>query len=496
MRLDMSQNMRLEQKMKLAPRMIQSMEILQLPMMALQERIEQELVENPVLEQSDVDPNAPEEPVDRADDAYDQDGERDLVIRDQSDNAEDFARLDAIADDILDEDQRSEREAFREAARFAGERDAKLDAMANTPAHGISLQEHLHEQWVFVECPPEIANAGERIIEAIDEKGYLPDPLETLAGPSGEPPTPEELTQALNLIQTLLEPIGVGAHGLQECLWLQLEHLSDELELEKTLVLHHLEDIEMNRYPQIAKSAGVEIERIQEAVEFIRSHLDPHPGRQVDDQHAPVIVPDVIIDYAEDADGFEIRLNSTYSPRLFVSSSYKRMAADRKTATTDRDFLRQKIRSAQWLIESIEQRRSTLLRVVHAVVDAQTDFLESGPEHLHPLPMIGVADQLGIHVGTVSRAVSNKYLQTPRGVIRLRDLFSGGTESASGESLAWEGIKVKLQHIVDHEDKGNPLNDDQIVEALAKVGLTLARRTVAKYRTQLNIPTARKRKKF
>jgi RNA polymerase sigma-54 factor len=175
---------------------------------------------------------------------------------------------------------------------------------------------------------------------------------------------------------------------------------------------------------------------------------------------------------------------------------YRKMLKERKCDKSTREFLANNIRNARWLIESIEQRRSTIMRVIRAVVDAQRDFFDKGPEHLKPLPMIQVADQLGIHVATVSRAVSEKWIQTPRGVFPLRRFFSGGTTNAEGEDMSWDAVKEKLKVIINEEDKKNPLNDDEIVVKLSEQGLTLARRTVAKYRKILNIPTARQRKEF
>ena len=184
------------------------------------------------------------------------------------------------------------------------------------------------------------------------------------------------------------------------------------------------------------------------------------------------------------------------APNLYISGMYRKMIKDRTQDKKTREFLSNNVRNARWLIESIEQRRSTIMRVIRAVVDAQRDFFDKGPEFLKPLPMIHVADQLGIHVATVSRAVSEKWIQTPRGVFPLRRFFSGGTTSSEGEDMSWDAVKEKLKTIIGNEDPKNPLNDDEIVEKLKAQGIDLARRTVAKYRKILNIPTARQRKTF
>jgi RNA polymerase sigma-54 factor len=224
--------------------------------------------------------------------------------------------------------------------------------------------------------------------------------------------------------------------------------------------------------------------------------LHPHPGKQIGRDEAPPVTPDAIIYLDEDTGKYEIQMTNDPAPNLYISGMYRRMLKDRSVEKKTREFLANNVRNARWLIESIEQRRSTIHRVIRAVVDAQVDFFDKGPEFLKPLPMISVADQLGIHVATVSRAVSEKWIQTPRGVFPLRRFFSGGTQSAGGEDMSWDAVKEKLKVIIAEEDKKNPLNDDEIVEKLAGLGLTLARRTVAKYRKILNIPTARQRRDF
>ena len=224
--------------------------------------------------------------------------------------------------------------------------------------------------------------------------------------------------------------------------------------------------------------------------------LHPHPGKQVGGDDAPPIIPDAIIYYDEEADKYEIEMTNDPAPNLYISGMWRKFLKEKKGDKQTREFLSNNVRNARWLIESIEQRKSTITRVIRAVVDAQREFFDKGPEFLRPLPMILVADQLGIHVATVSRAVSEKWIQTPRGVFLLRRFFSGGTQSAEGEDMSWDAVKEKLKMIIGDEDRANPLNDDEIVEKLAGQGLTLARRTVAKYRKILNIPTARQRREF
>lgn len=497
--------MRLEQRQLLTPRMIQSMEILQLPLMALEERIEQELQANPVLELREPEPEVAGEFKQETTEARQEfsEGEQALVVKEDSNGSEDFDRLTKISEFLENEEFNTNTgTSFRQAAVYDGERDKKLDAMNNTAARGETLTEHLLNQWAFVEAPQNLKIAGEAIINYIDAEGYLRTPLEQIQAESKTPLPIEDLNHALKLVQDL-EPAGVGARDIRECLLLQLGALEDDeelsrghdFELENALVSDHLKDLEMNRYPQISKKLGRSIEEIKTAVHRL-SRLHPHPGKQIGRDEAPPVTPDAIIYLDEDTGKYEIEMTNDPAPNLYISGMYRKMIKDKGVDKKTREFLANNVRNARWLIESIEQRRSTIHRVIRAVVDAQRDFFDKGPEHLKPLPMISVADQLGIHVATVSRAVSEKWIQTPRGVYPLRRFFSGGTQSADGEDMSWDAVKEKLKVIIAEEDKKNPLNDDEIVEKLSAQGLTLARRTVAKYRKILNIPTARQRREF
>lgn len=496
----------------LTPRMIQSMEILQLPLMALEERIEQELTNNPVLEMRDGEGQA-EATVDvivDAPDARDERSEGEQSLNLKEDASDDFDRLARISDYLENEEFSTNGSSsnFRQSS-FDGERDKKMDAMNNTASRGVSLQEHLMGEWAFVDCTPAVRVAGEAIINNIDADGYLrregqPLPLDEIAKESKKPIAVPDLEAALRLVQTL-EPTGIGARNLRECLLIQLEAMENDddeeaaeghdFDLERILITDHLKDLEMNRYPQISKKLGRSIDELKHAVKKLAC-LHPHPGKLIGGDDAPPIIPDAIIYYDEDTDKYEIEMTHEPAENLYISGIWKKFLKEKKGDKQTREFLSNNVRNARWLIESIEQRKSTIMRVIRAVVDAQRDFFDKGPEFLKPLPMILVADQLGIHVATVSRAVSEKWIQTPRGVFLLRRFFSGGTQSADGEDMSWDAVKEKLKAIIGDEDKDKPLNDDEIVEKLKEQGIELARRTVAKYRKILNIPTARQRREF
>jgi len=497
--------MRPEMRQLLTPRMIQSMEILQLPLAALEERIEQELQNNPVLEflegESEADQIPDVDPIDtRKADSTEE--EHALVVKENSDQSEDFERLAKLSEYLENEEFFTNGSSFRQTSSYDGERDKKLDAMNNTAARGITLGEHLMGQWAFVECTPAVRRAGEEIIKYIDPEGYFRTDFEQVQKDSKDPLTVQDLQEALQLVQTL-EPAGVGARNLQECLVIQLEALRQDhdssaghdFDLEHALITDHLKDLEMNRYPQISKRLGRSIDELKAAVKRL-GRLHPYPGKQIGGEDTPLVVPDAIIWYDEENDKYEIEMANDPAPSLFISGMYRKWLKNRTCDKKTREFLANNVRNARWLIESIEQRKSTIMRVIRAVVDAQREFFDKGPEFLRPLPMIHVADQLGIHVATVSRAVSEKWIQTPRGVFPLRRFFSGGTTSAEGEDMSWDAVKEKLKAIIETEDKKNPLNDDEIVAKLKDQGIELARRTVAKYRKILNIATARQRREF
>jgi RNA polymerase sigma-54 factor len=492
MRLDTSQQLRLEQRMKLAPRIIQSMEILQLPMMALQERIEAELQSNPVLELRDPEVDQ-EAPVVREEED-DLRGERQMVVN-AGKGSEDFRRLDEYLDEYGPEFGNSDYPS-RPRQADPGERDRKLDAMANTPAPEQSLNEYLLQQWAFVELPEEIKAAGRLIINFIDYDGYLRTELEELPKHTNDPIAIQTLRTALKVVQGL-EPPGVGGRDLKECLLLQLEAeaaTGRDVSLEKELVQRFLRDIEMNRLPQIAKRTGKSIEQVKAAIENI-SRLNPRPGALVGQRTVPVIVPDVAVEIAPGGET-KVSMSDGSQPTLYISKTYRKLARDRNTEPETRRFVQKNIRSAQWLIGAIEQRRVTVRRVVEEVFRVQRDFLEQGQEALKPLPMAGVANKVGVHVATVSRAVAGKYVQTPRGIYPLRMFFSGGTTTADGQDVTWNAVRLRLREIIDGEDKSDPLNDDELAAELKKHGLDIARRTVAKYRGLLDIPPARKRRRY
>jgi RNA polymerase sigma-54 factor len=472
-----SQMMRQEQR--LTPQLIQSMDILQLPLAALEARINEELDRNPVLEL-----------VENGHATTPQPAPPEAAESQPSPEAEAFTRLDRLSREYgFDEGDQAYGRPYREA----GERDAKMDAMANSPSRPICLQEYLLQQWALEEVEGDIRRAGELILNYIDDDGWLRTDLGEIARQVDPPMSADLMEQALKRVQGL-EPAGIGGRNLQECLLIQLNGQGGDHELEKALIEHHLEDIQKNRYPAIAKATGKSIEEIKEAVAHI-SHLHPKPGYLVVEREAPPIIPDVIIDYAEDGEGYAVRLARGNSPRLRLSPVYSKMLKEH-TDKNEREFLRKNMESARALMDAITYRRDRLLELTKVVAERQREFLDQGPQALKVLRMSTLAEEFGCDPSTISRTVADKYVQTPRGIYPLRYFFTGGTESAAGESTSWDSVRVRVKEIIENEDPNEPLSDDVVVEKLQAEGLTVSRRTIAKYRQQLNIPPARQRKKY
>lgn len=490
MRLSFGQELRLVQKQVLAPRMIQSMEILQLPILALQERIEQELQENPILELQEEEPELPTEgaPSEPENPDAPADTEKELVVDETKNNEDDFERLlnmDEEWPDHFDERPRLS------ASRMEEEGDRKHDAMVNMVARPQSLHDYLKDQLGWFDLDKPLRQMCERIIYSLDSNGYLKTSLEEIVDLSGGAQQLELARQALKVVQKL-DPPGVGAHDLRECLLLQLKPDMPFYEQLEAIISHHLEDLEHNRMPAIERRTGYSMAVIQKTLVELRK-LKPKPGADFSNDYIPNVTPDVFLDVDEQGK-YKVRLEDGRTPSLRISAFYRQLLMNGSATAEDKEYIKRKINSAQWLIDSIEQRRNTLTRVSQAIVDYQTEFLNKGPEHIEPLKMQQIADQVGVHVTTISRAVDDKWIQTPRGIFPLKRFFGGGTVSADGEEVAWDAVRLKLQEIVDGESKQEPLSDDELVKELAKHGLTVARRTVTKYRKAMKIPSSRQRR--
>jgi RNA polymerase sigma-54 factor len=508
MSIGINQVMKQSQQQILAPRMIQSMEILQLPIMALQEKIQQELQENPVLELKEVgaedqpageagDQAAVDEPAAEPAESADP-GDKELVI-DGEQGEEDFDRLDALNrdwEDHFNEEHRPSRNSLEEEA------DKKHDAMQNMASRPQSLQDYLSDQLLFFDIPPEELRLIRYLIGYIDNNGYLKlsdddperhssEPLSViLARRYDLPVDAQDVEDAIHQIQKL-DPRGVGARDLAECLLLQLTPETPHHDVVRVLIQHHLEDIQHNRLPIIQKKTGYDLNLIKDGIDALR-HLNPKPGAEFTEDSTPYVVPDIVVERTEEGD-YTVRLLDDWVPKIYISKRYQELYKDKSADKEARKYLKERIQAAQWLLDAIQQRRNTLEKVAKAIVQHQRAFLDRGPEHIEPLKMQQIADLVGVHVTTVSRAVDDKWVQTPRGIFPLKRFFGGGKETAEGE-VAYEAIKQKLREIIDHEDKSNPLSDEELVQKLNEAGYPVARRTVTKYRKMHNIPSSRQRK--
>lgn len=475
MRLGLSQNQRMDQRLVQSPQMIQAMQILQLSSLDLQARIAEELLENPFLEVEE-----PQAPVD-----------------DDADHRPEGEAMDPALEGMIDAIERYERD-FGDGPRprtgSGDEMDRKLEAMRNTPATYHSLGDALLEQIALNDMDERRHAIAEYVVYSLDARGYLSESLEELAESCPlEGVDTAELEGLLVDLRHATHP-ALGARDLRECLLLQLDHPPVDTPLVRMLIENHIEDIFTNRLPRIARATGHPIDEVKTAIEAIRT-LDPIPGREYGSAPAETIHPDVIV---EEIDGrYDVRLTREGVPNLAVSGAYKNLLRQARDNESVRKWLKQRLESARWFIDSIEQRQNTLLRISKAIFERQTAFLDRGIKALQPLRMMEVADAIGVHISTVSRAVAGKYAQTPHGILPLRFFFSGGTAKAAGGMASQASIKQRIKELVQQEDPKSPLSDDRLAELLKeREGISIARRTITKYRKALAIPASSRRRQF
>ena len=454
-----------------SPQMIQAMQILQLSSMELEERVEQELSENPLLEVKE--PGQGEE------------GEEGAKAESEE--------IGPSVERMLEELERYERDAPPRNRPSGEEGDKKLEAMNNPPAQYHSLGDALLEQIALVDFDERQREIAEYLVYSLDARGYLQDSFEKIATDSEIPDlTPEEIDVVLADLRVATHP-ALGARDLKECLLLQLEPRGLDTPFLRTLIQDHLEDITTNRLPHVARVTGHSIDDIKQAIDTIRM-LDPSPGRDYGETPAETIHPDVVV---EEVDGkYEVRLTRQSIPELTVSPAYRDMLR-RGGGEAVRKWVKQRLESARWFIEAIHQRQNTLLRIATAVFERQKGFLDRGVKSMVPLRMLEIAEVAGVHISTVSRAVAGKYAQTPHGILPLRFFFSGGTAKAGGEMTSQASVKQRIKELVEKEDPKDPLSDDKLAELLEKRdGIRVARRTITKYRKALDIPSSTQRRVF
>ncbi|MEM9283474.1 MAG: RNA polymerase factor sigma-54 [Verrucomicrobiota bacterium] len=465
-RFDQSQS--LLQQQTIAPQMQQSLQLLQTPTLELRHLIQQEMVENPTLEEESTEVSLEEVSSPSEDDGFE----------------DEFAELSQ-----LDEEWREYMAQSRSAAPRRDDADEKHQFVMDSIVEPITLQEHLLNQLSVSDADGKGREIAAMLIGNIDEHGFLQIELEDLSFDMGIPF--DQLTEARDLIQSF-DPVGVGAQDLRECLLIQLERIGKHHSLEYRVVDHHLDELARKRYPQIAKRLSVTPEQITKAAEFI-AMLDPRPGSRFGGDSNTYVNPDVSVERV--GGEWIVSMNNEQIPRLRISNAYKDLMAS-GNGRDARSYIRDKIRAGKFLIKSIHQRQQTIQSIASEIVKRQQEFLENGPSRLKPMNMAQVADEVGVHETTVSRAVSGKYISTPHGVYEMRYFFTTGYETDGGESLSNTSVKQALAEMVAEEDPRKPLSDQRLVQELEKSGIKIARRTVAKYREELNILPSHMRRSY
>ena len=503
LRTGLSQQTSMRQELRVNPRLYQAMDMLYMPMMDLQQHLKQELLANPFLELLEPEDEESAE----QDKQQDQDKEKE---QQQKDEEMDWEEILLNGFDVGGTREQFEVQEYTEPVTVESR----------------NLTDHLREQLQLMELNPRQRLLAEEFLGNMTEDGYLAASLEEIVGSvnqmvashfdRGDESEPEadideaadeaaaaapaaaelytiaEAEEMLTIIQRL-DPPGVGARDLRECLLIQLREAADTTSLTYRLVAEAFPDLIAHRWNDLAKRFGVEPGAVQSAADQL-ARFDPKPGLKHSERSDGYIIPDLIVEKI--ADRYQVFLNDTGMPRLRLSRAYQEVARDKKKLTPEnREFIASKMNSANWMIQAIEQRRQTMLKVMNFIVDRQRDFFEKGIEFLKPLTLREVAEVINMHESTVSRVTNEKYVQTPRGVLPLKFFFSSALATASGEDASARSIRAKLQKMVGDENPSKPLTDQQIVHLFQEQGIQIARRTVAKYRDQLGILPARMRKR-
>lgn len=465
--------------MVLAPQLRQSLKILQAAALDLRTTILEELQSNPALEELPLEGASLEERLDQSeeDTSPEQDQEMDF--------GENFEILQK-----LDQDWREHFAQEQSQRHFTSEDAERRQHFFDSLTSEVSLQEHLMGQAKLTEVPEEVLSGLEYILGSLDDRGFLATPLADVALLAGLPLN--TMQAALNLLRTL-EPVGLGSADLRECLLAQLEHRGRGHSVAARIVRNHFELLLRRRLPDLARKLGVDLDEVHQAVGEI-SQLDPAPGRRFTEDSNRVVVPDVKVE--KDGDQWVISLNQDYIPRLRISATYKDLIAKGKLSAKERDYLKEKLRSGKFLISSIEQRQQTIERITKEILRCQREFFEEGVSKLRPLTMNQVAEAVGVHETTVSRAIANKYVETPHGVFEFKYFFTPGYTSGEGREMSNTSIKDMIAKIIAGEDPAKPFSDQEVVAILKEKEITIARRTVAKYREELGILPTNLRRQY
>lgn len=444
----------------LSPQMQQSLNILQAPLMELRQMVSAELQANPVLEEE----------------------VREIPPESREKNTTEGGGLQEEWKEYYS--QRTGSETWSQEAL------ERRQHFFDSQTRGPTLQQHLLDQLGGTTLKPSERGVAMVVVGNIDDRGYLRATAEEIASQAGC--LAGEAEKVIEAVQAL-DPPGVGARGLAECLLLQLRRSGRQYALESRIVQHHLEELGRRKLPEIARHLHVSVADVQRAAEAI-ARLEPSPGRPFAAEEEQTIVPEVFVE--RDGDEYVVSLNDSEVPALRIGDDYKDMLSQSGANREVRDYLREKIRGGRFFIKCIQQRQTTLLNIAREIVVRQKDFFDQGPAHLRPMTMSQVAQAVGVHETTVSRAVAGKYMSTSRGLFELKYFFTSGYTTADGDAVSNESVRQAIAEIVKDEDPKKPLSDQDVVALLNERGLPIARRTVAKYREQLNILPSHLRKSF
>ena len=479
--LNQSFQQRQTQQLMLAPQMRQSLKILQVAALDLRATIQEELQANPTLEEMPMDDVS----LEKSASSGDENSTPNDDPREEMDFSKDQQMLERIGQDWRD--HMSDTGGVRQTTN---EEDERRQHFYDSLTTETSLQQHLMQQAELSGSSEKVLEALRYLIGSLDDRGYLTSTLSDLSLLTSLPL--DTMQEAARVLKSF-EPPGIGAENLSECLLIQLNHQGRGKSVAARIVRDHFELLVRRRIPDLSRKMGLAPEIIQEAIEIIGT-LDPAPGRRFADDSNRVVVPDVTVE--KDNGEWQIILNQDYIPRLRLSGTYKDLIAKGKLSKQESDYLREKLRSGKFIINAIEQRQRTIERITREILKHQSEFFKEGVSKLKPLTMTQIADIIGVHETTVSRALANKYIKTPHGVFEMKFFFTSGYQSQAGESVANTSVKEMIADIIASEDPGQPRSDQEIVGLLQEKGLKIARRTVAKYREELGLLPSNLRRRY
>ena len=468
------------QSLVLAPQLRQSLKILQVAALDLRSVIQEELQNNPTLEEMPMEGvSLDKETTDKSNETGENGSSETPEQHEEMDFSNSSKEFEILSK--LNEDWRDHMAQAGGSQPFTSEDAEKRQHFFDSLVSETSLQEHLMQQADLADMPPQVLEAMRYLVGSLDDRGFL---TQTAADVALQTSLPLDVVQqAIKLLKNF-DPPGIGCQDIAESLLQQLIAKGRSDSLAARILRDHFTLLSRRRIPEIARKLGSHMDDVQVAIEEIGT-LDPAPGRRFADDNNRVVVPDVTVE--KDGEEWKIHLNNDYIPRLRISSTYRELIAKGTLSKQEREYLRERMRSGKFLINSIEQRQQTIERITREIIKVQTDFFEKGVSKLRPLTMTQIADVVGVHETTVSRAIANKYIQTPHGVFDFKYFFTPGYQADNGASVSNTSVKDMINDLIAGEDRSHPLSDQEIVGKLQERGINIARRTVAKYREELGL---------